>query len=338
MTMDEKVTGFHHVSVMSDEVVNGLAVKPDGVYVDCTLGGGGHAGRIASLLGNGGRVVGIDRDSDAINAAGAHLKSLGLSCRYDLIHDNFCHFDDILDRLDVSLVDGVLFDLGVSSYQIDEASRGFSYMNDAPLDMRMDREKGMSARDVVNTYGADELTRIFRDYGEERWAKRIAEFIVAARQEGDVATTGELVDIIHRAVPAAVRKKMGGNPAKRVFQAIRIEVNHELDILRDAFRSAVHRLRPHGRIAIITFHSLEDRIAKNTLREMAAGCVCPPGLPVCVCHHRPEIRILKKAERPGADELARNSRARSAKLRIAERLADEINDAGEHHREKAERE
>ncbi len=319
----KETVAFHHVSVMMEEAIAGLDIKQDGTYVDCTLGGGGHSGRIASALSSAGRLIGIDQDADAIAAARAHIESLSVECCLDFVHDNFSHLDSVLAGLGIELVDGVLFDLGVSSYQIDTAERGFSYMQDAPLDMRMDRDAELSAFDVVNRYEADELTRIFREYGEERWASRIAEFIVAARKRGSIATTGELVDVIHRAIPAAVRRKMNGNPAKRVFQAIRIEVNHELDILADAFKSAVHHLKPGGRIVIITFHSLEDRIAKNTLKEMARGCICPPELPVCVCHHRPEIKILGKAARPGKDELAKNSRAKSAKLRTAVRLANE---------------
>ena len=312
------MTEFHHVSVMPEEVLDGLAVKPDGVYVDCTLGGAGHSSRIASLLSAQGRLIGIDQDEEAIAAAKERLA--GFSCKIDIVHDNFRHLDDILGRVEAPVVDGVLFDLGVSSHQLDTAERGFSYMQDAPLDMRMDETASFSAYDVVNTYSEDDLDRIFHDYGEERWARRIAKFIVDARREKPVETTGELVDIVCKAVPKAVRRAENGHPAKRVFQAIRIEVNDELGILEKAFRTAVHHLKPGGRIAIITFHSLEDRIAKQTLKEMARGCICPPELPVCVCHHRPEIRLLGKPKQATADELAHNSRSKSAKLRIAEKL------------------
>lgn len=309
---------FHHVSVMLEETVKGLVTDPAGTYVDCTLGGAGHSSRIAELLEPEGRILGIDQDAAAIAAAGERLKSA--RCHVDIVHDNFRHLEDILKAKDIVEADGILFDLGVSSHQIDTAGRGFSYMQDAPLDMRMDAGNSFSAYDVVNCYGEDELTRIFQEYGEERWSKRIASFLVKARQEKPVRTTGELVDIICRAVPKAVRQAAGGHPAKRVFQAIRIEVNDELGILEKAFRVAVAHLKPGGRIAIITFHSLEDRIAKHVLKEMSRGCICPPELPVCVCHHQPEIRILGKPIIAAAEELERNSRSKSAKLRIAEKL------------------
>ncbi len=312
---------FHHVSVMPEETVKGLVTDLSGTYVDCTLGGAGHAARIAEMLTPEGQIIGIDQDIEAVRAASERLEPA--ACRVRVIHDNFCHLENILSRCAPEGVNGVLFDLGVSSHQIDTPERGFSYMQDAPLDMRMDREAALSAYTVVNTYGEEELCRIFREYGEERWGKRIAEFIVGSRKEKPISTTGELVDIICRAVPKAVRREAGGHPAKRIFQAIRIEVNDELAILADAFRTAVRYLKPGGRIAIITFHSLEDRIAKQTLKEMAQGCICPPELPVCVCHHRPEIRLLGKPHQAGRQELAENSRAASAKLRIAEKLSME---------------
>lgn len=316
---------FYHVSVLPEETVNGLLTDANGVYVDCTLGGAGHAARIVSRLSPEGRLVGIDQDAAAVAAAKERLR--GASPRIDIVHDNFRHLDHILRDLGITAINGALFDLGVSSYQIDTAERGFSYMKDAPLDMRMDSRATLSAYEVVNGWDEAELLRIFQEYGEERWSKRIARFIAAARREKPVATTGELADIIRRAVPAAVRKA-GGNPSKRVFQAIRIAVNDELAILEEAFHTAVRYLKPGGRIAIITFHSLEDRIAKNTLREMARGCICPPELPVCVCHHRPELRLLGKAIRPKAAEIAANPRAKSAKLRIAEKLSAAGNAAG----------
>ena len=310
---------FHHISVLLEETIKGLVTDPAGTYVDCTLGGAGHSSRIAVLLRPEGRLIGIDQDSEAIAAAGERLR--GAACRVDIVHDNFRNLTDILQAQGAATVDGVLFDLGVSSHQLDTAERGFSYMQDAPLDMRMDPEKDFSAYDVVNSYEEAELSRIFKEYGEERWAKRIAKFIVAARREKPVETTGELVDLIKKAVPAAVRNAAGGHPAKRVFQAIRIEVNDELGILQQAFRTAVAHLKPGGRIAIITFHSLEDRIAKQTLKQMAQGCICPPHLPVCICHHKPEIRLLGKPLAATPEELEMNSRSKSAKLRIAEKLA-----------------
>ncbi|MDY4473742.1 16S rRNA (cytosine(1402)-N(4))-methyltransferase RsmH [Mitsuokella sp.] len=309
---------FHHISVMLEETVRGLVTNPAGIYVDCTLGGAGHSHRIAELLSPAGRIIGIDQDEEAIAAARERLRDV--ACRVDIVHSNFSHLEEILQREDAPFVDGIVFDLGVSSHQIDTVERGFSYMHDAPLDMRMDPEAPFSAYDVVNTYSEQELDRIFHDYGEERWGRRIAQFIVKARAERPVKTTGELVDIICKAVPKAVRQSAGGHPAKRIFQAIRIEVNDELGILEQAFRTAVRHLKPGGRLAIITFHSLEDRIAKRTLKEMASGCICPPELPVCVCHHKPEIRLLGKPIKATSEELVHNSRAKSAKLRLAEKL------------------
>ena len=313
---------FEHISVLPEEVIQGLDIKPDGTYVDCTLGGAGHSSRIASQLSEKGRLVGIDQDEDAIEAAKERLKDF--ACKIDIVHRNFKYLDDILDELGIAQVDGVLFDLGVSSHQLDEAERGFSYMQDAPLDMRMDVSQPFSAYDVINDYDEEKLNYIFKAYGEERWSKRVAQFIVESRRQKPIATTGELVDVVRRAIPAGVRKKMQGHPAKRIFQAVRIEVNDELGILEKTFRAAVHRLKPGGRIAIITFHSLEDRIAKNTLREMARGCICPPELPVCVCHHKPEIKLLTRALKPTEKEQHANSRSKSAKLRVAVKLpADE---------------
>lgn len=309
---------FHHVSVLPKETIDGLVTDPDGIYVDCTLGGAGHSKLIAGLLSSEGRLIGIDQDAAAIEAATARLQ--GVACRVSIVHDNFSYLDKILEVEKAPAVDGILFDLGVSSHQLDTAERGFSYMQDAPLDMRMNPEADFSAYDVVNNYTVEELTRIFKDYGEERWGKRIAEFIVEQRTETEIKTTGELVEIIKKAIPSAVRHAAGGHPAKRVFQAIRIEVNNELGILEETFKTAVAHLKPGGRIAIITFHSLEDRIAKNVLKEMTRGCICPPQLPVCVCNHKPEIRIIVKAVTAGEAELKDNSRAKSAKLRIAEKL------------------
>ncbi|WP_297963265.1 16S rRNA (cytosine(1402)-N(4))-methyltransferase RsmH [uncultured Anaerovibrio sp.] len=314
--MSEK---FHHVSVMPEETVNGLVTNLSGIYVDCTLGGAGHSKMIADRLNEAGRLIGIDQDISAIEAARERLADC--RCRVDIVNSNFSNLESILSEQGAESVDGILFDLGVSSHQLDTAERGFSYMLDAPLDMRMNQQADFSAYDVVNSYDMDELCRIFKEYGEERWYKRIAQFIVEARKDAPIGTTGELVDIIKKAVPAAVRNAKGGHPAKRIFQAIRIEVNNELGILEEAFRTAVKHLRPGGRIGIITFHSLEDRIAKNVLREMSSSCICPPSLPVCVCNHKPEIKLLVKAAVASADELEHNSRAKSAKLRIAEKLA-----------------
>ena len=310
---------FHHISVMPEETVSGLVTSREGIYVDCTLGGAGHSRLIADMLTAEGRLVGIDQDTAAIETARERLADC--RCRVDIVKSNFSRLENVLAELGVDKVDGVLFDLGVSSHQLDTADRGFSYMQDAPLDMRMNQQAEFSAYDVVNGYDADELNRIFKEYGEERWSKRIAEFIVAARRRKPVETTGELVDIIKRAVPAAVRNAKGGHPAKRIFQAVRIEVNDELGILEKSFRAAVAHLKPGGRIAIITFHSLEDRIAKTVLKELASGCICPPKLPVCMCNHKPEIKLLVKGTAASKEELGGNSRSKSAKLRIAEKLS-----------------
>ena len=309
---------FHHISVMPEETIAGLITAKDGIYVDCTLGGAGHSSLIAQQLTPEGHLIGIDQDTAAIAAASERLKDY--PCRIDIVKSNFSQLDQVLSDLNVPHVDGFLFDLGVSSHQLDTAERGFSYMQDAPLDMRMNQQAQFSAYDVVNTYSLEELNRIFKEYGEERWSKRIAEFIIDARSKKPVETTGQLVDIIKKAVPAAVRNAKGGHPAKRIFQAVRIEVNDELNILEKTFRSAIAHLKPGGRIASITFHSLEDRIAKNVLKEMASGCICPPQLPVCMCHHKPEIKLLVKGKAASHKELEQNSRSKSAKLRIAEKL------------------
>lgn len=309
---------FEHISVLPEEVIAGLAVKPNGIYVDCTLGGAGHSSMIASQLSEQGHLIGIDQDEDAIKVATERLKQY--KCKIDIVHSNFKYLAQVLDDLNIEYIDGILFDLGVSSYQLDEAERGFSYMQDAPLDMRMDTTQDFSAYNVVNEYDEDKLYYIFKTYGEERWGKRIAQFIVEYRKNKSIETTGELVDIIRRAIPAAVRKKSTGHPAKRVFQAIRIEVNNELGILEQTFRTAVNRLNKGGRIAVITFHSLEDRITKNVFKELSRGCICPPQLPICMCHHKPEIKLCSKAIKPSKHEMDDNSRSKSAKLRVAEKL------------------
>ena len=311
------MTDFHHVSVLPEETLAALCIRPDGIYVDCTLGGAGHAGRIAAQLSPKGQLIGIDQDELAIAAAQERLAAV--KCGVTLVRDNFRNLRAILEREGISSVDGILFDLGISSPQIDTAERGFSYMQDAPLDMRMDRRAARSARTVVNEYTAEALTEIFYTYGEERWAKRIAAFIVEERAQHPIETTGELVAVIDRAVPKAVRAQ-GGHPAKRVFQAIRIEVNEELTILADAMKDAVNMLRTGGRLAVITFHSLEDRIVKKTLKQLAQGCICPPRTPVCICGHTPKVRLIGKARAASASECAANPRAKSAKLRVAEKI------------------
>lgn len=308
---------FHHISVLKEETVRALVTDPGGVYVDATLGGAGHARAVIERLDASARFIGVDQDADAIAAAEARLADA--RCKVEIVRDNFRNLDSILAARGAAQVDGVLFDLGVSSHQLDVAARGFSYMQDAPLDMRMDRDAHLSARKVVNGYSEDELTRIFYEYGEERWARRIAKFIAEQRAEAPLETTGALVRLIERAIPAAARRE-GGHPAKRVFQAIRIEVNQELTILEGAFRAAAERLRPGGRLCIITFHSLEDRIAKKTLQALAKGCICPPRLPVCACGRKPVLRLLGKARTASEAELSQNPRARSAKLRVAERI------------------
>ena len=306
---------FNHKSVMLREVSNALDVKPDGIYLDCTLGGGGHAKIIGEQLDERGLLVGLDQDEDAIEAATENLS--GLSCEIKIVHENFSRLEKILNDLGVEKIDGALFDLGVSSHQIDTAARGFSYMKDSPLDMRMDRQKNFTARDVINRYDEDALIKIFREYGEEKFSKRIAAAICKARKISPIETTGELARLIEQTVP---RTKNGGHPAKRIFQAIRIEVNDELKILEGAIKNSVDRLKPGGRIAVITFHSLEDRIVKETFRTLAQGCICPKNFPVCVCNHKPEIKILGKAKTPTAEEIESNSRASSAKLRVAEKI------------------
>lgn len=305
---------FHHISVLLDEIMN-YVVKSGGIYVDMTLGGGGHS---SEVLKRGGYVIGIDRDSDAIEAANKRLAEINNN--FTLVKSNFKDIKKVINDLNKEYVDGFIMDLGVSSHQLDEVQRGFSYMNDAPLDMRMDNSSGISAEDVVNTYSEVELNKIIREYGEDRWAKRIAEFIVLARKEKPIKTTSELVSVIKAAVPKGARKD-GPHPAKRTFQAIRIEVNGELQILEDAIRDAVSLLKPCGRIGIITFHSLEDRIVKKTFASLAKGCICPPRFPVCACGVLPQIKLVtRKPIVPTEKELEMNPRSRSAKLRVAEKI------------------
>lgn len=307
---------FHHVSVLLDECIEGLNIKPDGIYVDGTLGGAGHSYHIAEKLTTG-RLIGIDRDPVALKAAGERLSPF--ADRVTLVHSNFCRMGQVLQELGISGVDGILLDLGVSSPQLDDGSRGFSYMTDAPLDMRMDNGDALSADTVVNTWSYEELKRILYDYGEERYAPAIAAAIVRKREVSPIRTTLELVDVIRSAMPpAALREKQ--HPAKRTFQAIRIAVNDELNSVSKAMDAAIPCLNPGGRLAVITFHSLEDRIVKNAMAAAAKGCICPPEFPVCVCGRKPQVAVLtRKPIVSGEEELERNPRARSAKLRICEK-------------------
>ena len=308
---------FAHRSVLLEPCMDALAIKPDGIYVDGTAGGGGHSYEIARRLTTG-RLIAIDQDEAAIKAASAKLAPLGE--RAQVVRNNFCHVADVLDTLGIDKIDGILLDLGVSSYQLDTPERGFSYMADAPLDMRMDMRAEKNAYHVVNTYSEYDLRRILFEYGEERFAGRIASRIVQARADKPIETTGELTALIKSAIPAAARDG-GHHPAKRSFQAIRIEVNAELDVIRPALEAAMKRLSKGGRMAVITFHSLEDRIVKQTFADMASGCTCPKGLPVCVCGKKPQVKVIsRKPILPDAEELENNPRSRSAKLRVAEKL------------------
>ncbi len=311
------MTEFHHVSVLLDECIQSLNIKPDGIYVDGTLGGAGHSSQIAARLTTG-RLIGIDRDPKALKAASERLAPFG--DRVTLVHSNFSRIDEVLSDLGIEGVDGVLLDLGVSSPQLDEAERGFSYMADAPLDMRMNSEDSLSAWDVVNTWPREELRRILYEYGEERYAPQIAAAIDRRRAEKPIESTLELVDVIRSAMPPqALREKQ--HPAKRSFQAIRIAVNDELGAVGRVMEVVVPKLNPGGRLAIITFHSLEDRIVKNGMAANAKGCTCPPSFPVCVCGNKPKVRLISKKPIVSTQaELDRNPRARSAKLRVCEKL------------------
>ena len=308
---------YGHKPVLLDECLQALDIKPDGTYLDGTLGRAGHSKEILRRLTEGGHLIGVDRDLTAIEAATERLAEF--EGQFTLVHSNFSELEDVLRDLDKQGLDGMLFDLGVSSPQLDEAHRGFSYMQDAPLDMRMDETAQLTARDVVNTWSYEELRRILFDYGEERYAPQIAKAIVRRREEKPVETTLELVDIIRSAMPAAaLREKQ--HPAKRSFQAIRIAVNGELDALVPMLKAACEGLKPGGRLAVITFHSLEDRIVKQTMKDLATGCTCPPQFPVCVCGKKPKMKLItRKPIVSGAEELEYNPRARSAKLRVAER-------------------
>ena len=309
---------FQHKSVLLQECIDALNIRPDGIYLDGTLGGAGHSSQIARRLTEGGRLIGVDRDRTALAAAKERLAPY--ADRVTLVHSNFAEIDAILDSLGIPAVDGMLFDLGVSSPQLDDASRGFSYMADAPLDMRMDKDDALTAGEVVNTWPQGELRRILYDYGEERYAPQIAAAICRAREKAPVETTLELVDIIRSAMPAqALREKQ--HPAKRSFQAIRIAVNDELGAVSRMMQAAVGRLNPGGRLAVITFHSLADRIVKSEMQQAARGCTCPPEFPVCVCGKKPLVKLVtRKPIVSGPAELEENPRARSAKLRVAEKL------------------
>lgn len=310
---------FSHVSIMVREVLEALEPSRGGVFVDCTAGGGGHSLEIAKLLPDGSRIICLDRDDEAIEACTKRLEP----CRdkFTIVKSNFSGLAAALDLVGVEKIDGVMWDLGVSSHQLDDGERGFSYSKEAPLDMRMDQTQTKSAWDVVNTYSEDELKRIIRDYGEERFAARIASFICRRREDKPIETTTELSEIISSAIPAAQRMKEAQNPARRTFQAIRIEVNGELDAIAPSIEAAVERLNPSGRLAVITFHSLEDRIVKETFKKLSTGCTCPPEFPVCVCGGKPKIKPLsRKPIIPQDDEMEANPRSRSAKLRTAEKI------------------
>ncbi len=308
---------FNHVPVLYEECISNLNIKPEGVYVDGTLGGGGHAQGIGSRLGKDGLLIGIDRDMDAIDAAAERLAAL--TCRKALMHDNYANIKDVLHSLGISGIDGALLDLGVSSFQLDNGERGFSYMQDAPLDMRMNQEDDFTAYDIVNGYDKKQLSDVIRKYGEEKWASRISSFIVKARQQQAIKTTGQLVDIIKAAIPASARRD-GPHPAKRTFQAIRIEVNSELEQLAQAVDAFCDVLLPGGRLCIITFHSLEDRIVKEAFTRRLNPCTCPKELPVCVCGKVADVaKVTGKPVTAGEMELEENPRARSAKLRVIEK-------------------
>ncbi len=309
---------FVHKSVLLDETIDSLCIKPDGIYVDGTLGGGGHAFEVVSRLSDTGRLIGIDQDEDAIKAAGKRLEPF--ASKVTIVRSNYRNIQEVLDDLGIEKVDGIYLDLGVSSYQLDTAERGFTYREeDAELDMRMDRRNPMTAADLINTYSEQELYRIIRDYGEDRFAKNIAKHIVRAREKEPIRTTGQLNEIIKAAIPAKVRAT-GGHPSKRTYQAIRIELNHELDVLNESIDTMISLLNPGGRLSIITFHSLEDRIVKTRFRINENPCTCPPEFPVCVCGKKSKGKVItRKPILPLEEEILQNSRSKSAKLRVFEK-------------------
>lgn len=312
---------FEHLSVLLEETSDSLNIRPDGIYVDGTLGGGGHASEVCRRLGDKGRLIGIDQDADAIQAAGARLAPFGE--KVTIVRSNYEQIETVLKGLGIDRVDGIYLDLGVSSYQLDTAERGFTYReDDAPLDMRMDQRNTQTAADIVNTYSESDLYRIIRDYGEDRFAKNIAKHIVRRREEKPFETTGELNEVIKAAIPAKVRA-VGGHPSKRTFQAIRIELNQELDVLERSIDRMIDLLNPGGRLSIITFHSLEDRMVKNSFRRSENPCTCPPGFPVCMCGKKSKGTVVtRKPILPSAEELEANRRSKSAKLRVFERSAE----------------
>ncbi|HIS84825.1 MAG TPA: 16S rRNA (cytosine(1402)-N(4))-methyltransferase RsmH [Candidatus Faecivicinus avistercoris] len=314
---------FHHLPVLLNECLDGLNLRPDGTYLDCTLGGAGHSSEIFRRLGAGGTLIGIDRDSEAIAAATARMASLEGPARFVPVRGNFHDAKALLAGLGVGALDGVLADLGVSSHQLDERERGFSYHDDAPLDMRMDASQPLSARKIVNEWPEDALTEILRDYGEEKWARQIARVICDRRASASIERTSQLVGIVDAAIPKKFRAKDGSHPARRTFQALRIAVNDELRPLEQALRDLAGLLNPGGRLCVIAFHSLEDRIVKNTFRTLADPCICPKNLPVCVCGRRPTVRLVTRKPITASEaELAENPRARSATLRIVEKLPE----------------
>ena len=315
--MEEQIS-FSHYSVLLNECIEGLAIRPDGIYIDGTAGGAGHSSVIASHLGEGGKLLALDQDATAVAVATERLSRFG--DRAEVVHSNFCDLAKVCEDRGIEHIDGLLLDLGVSSYQLDTAERGFSYRADAPLDMRMDATKTLTAKKIVNEYSEEALKRILFEYGEERFSSRIASNIIRARQTAPIETTGELVEIIKRSVPAH-HGDGGHHPAMRTFQALRIEVNAELDVIAPAIKSAVSLLNKGGRIAIITFHSLEDRIVKQTFNSLTGGCTCPKNFPVCVCGNKPTLKLITKGALVATEkEQEENPRARSAKLRVAEKL------------------
>lgn len=312
---------FKHKSVLLEETIRNLKVKPDGIYVDGTLGGGGHAYEVCRQLSAKGSLIGIDQDEAAIEAAGERLQEFG--DRVTIIRSNYCNMKKELQKIGISSVDGIVLDLGVSSYQLDNAERGFTYREDVPLDMRMDRRGSRTAKDIVNTYTENELYHVLRDYGEEKFAKRIARNICTARTDKPIETTGELIELIKQSIPMKMRA-VGGHPAKKTFQAIRIELNQELEVLRNSLDDMIELLNDGGRICIITFHSLEDRIVKTNFKRNENPCTCPPDFPVCVCGKKPMGKVMtRKPILPDEEEIAVNKRSKSAKLRVFERIGNE---------------
>ena len=312
---------FKHKSVLLFETIDNLNIKPDGIYVDGTLGGGGHSFQILKRLGDGGRLIGIDQDEDALKAAGERLAIFG--DKVTTVRSNYCHMKQVLHDLGIEKVSGIVLDLGVSSYQLDEPERGFTYREDVPLDMRMDRRNPKTAKNIVNEYSEMELFRIIRDFGEDKFAKNIAKHIVAAREKKEIETTGELIEIIKAAIPAKVRAT-GGHPAKKTFQAIRIELNAELEVLQNSLDDMIDLLEDGGRICIITFHSLEDRIVKTIYKTNENPCICPSHFPVCVCGRKPKGKVItRKPIVPSDEELEENSRSKSSKLRVFERIIED---------------